>query len=150
MLQSEFEGCNAIYPIVSDFVPRPIAWGTYKSDSNTHYYVAEFVPKIEEVPEPQSFCALLAKLHKDSIALSKNGKFGFHVTTYGGTMPNDVTWCDTWEEFFTRGLRSFAEQEKAAQGVSEELEKCFHESSTKSSHDCLDRLPPKDGQSNRY
>lgn len=87
--------------------------------------MAELIPMIEEVPEPQSFCAVLAKLHKDSIALSENGKFGFHVTTYGGTMPNDVTWCDTWEESFARGLRGFAEQEKAAHGPSEVLEVLF-------------------------
>lgn len=84
--------------------------------------MAEFVPMIEEVPDPQSFCALLAKLHKDSIALSKNEKFGFHVTTYSGTMPLDTTWCDTWEESFALNLRGFAEQEKEAHGPSEVLE----------------------------
>ena len=125
MLRSEYEGCSAIYPVVPDFVPRPVAWGTYRSDTNTHYYMAEFVPMIEEVPDPQSFCAVLAKLHKNSIARSKNGMFGFHVTTYGGTMPNDVTWCDTWEESFTRGLRAFAEQEKVAHGPSEALEELY-------------------------
>lgn len=125
MLRSEYEGCSALYPIVPDFVPQPVAWGTYKSDPNTHYYMAEFIPMIEEVPEPQAFCAVLAKLHKDSIPLSKNGKFGFHVPTYGGTMPNDVTWCDTWEESYSRGLWGFTEQEKAAHGPSEALEDLY-------------------------
>jgi len=125
MLRSEYEGCSTIYPVVPGFVPRPVAWGTYRSDTNTHYYITEFVPMVAEVLEPRSFCAVLAKLHKDSIALSKNGKFGFHVTTYAGTMANDVTWCDTWEESFTRGLRAFADQEKAAHGPSEALEGLF-------------------------
>ena len=125
MLRSEYEGCSAIYPVVPDFIPRPIAWGTYRSDTNTHYYMAEFVPMSGEIPEPQSFCAALAKLHKNSIALSKNGMFGFHVTTYAGTMPNYVTWCDTWEESFTRGLQAFAEQEKAAHGPSDALEEMY-------------------------
>ena len=29
MVRSEFEGVNALYRIVPDFVPRPIGWGTY-------------------------------------------------------------------------------------------------------------------------
>ena len=123
MLRSEFEGISAIHSVVPEFVPQAIAWGTYASSSSTHYYLAEFIPMIEEVPEPQSFCAVLAKLHKDSVGLSPNGKFGFHVTTYSGNMPNDVTWCDTWEESFSRGLRSFAVQEIAAHGPHPELER---------------------------
>ena len=125
MLRSEFEGISAIHSVVPDFVPRAIAWGTYKSTTSMHYYLAEFIAMIEEVPEPEAFCAVLAKLHKDSIAFSKNGKFGFHVTTYAGNMPNDVTWCDTWEESYSRGLRGFAEQEKVVHGPNEELEALF-------------------------
>lgn len=94
MLRSEYEGCSAIYPVVPGFVPRPVAWGTYRSDTNTHYYITEFVPMVAEVPEPRSFCAVPAKLHKDSIALSKNGKFGFmspHMQELWQTMSRGVT-----------------------------------------------------------
>ena len=123
MVRSEFEGVNAIYAIVPDFVPRPIGWGTYKADQNKHFYMSEFIPMREELPDPQVFCAKLAQLHRDSISLSPNGKFGFHVATYAGNMPQDVTWCDTWEESFSRGLRGFAEQEKNACGPSEDLDR---------------------------
>ncbi len=123
MVRSEFEGVNAVYPIVPDFVPRPIGWGAYKADQNKHFYMSDFIPMIEELPDPQAFCAKLAQLHRDSIPLSPNGKFGFHVTTYAGNMPQDVTWCDTWEESFSRGLRGFAEQEKNARGPSEDLDR---------------------------
>ena len=40
-------------------------------------------------------------------------------------MPLEVAWCDTWEESYSRGLRDFTEQEKRAQGPSEELELLF-------------------------
>lgn len=37
-------------------------------------------------------------------------------------MPQDVTWCDTWEESYSRALRDFAKQENKAQDPSEELD----------------------------
>ena len=40
-------------------------------------------------------------------------------------MPLEVSWCDTWEESYSRGLRDFTEQEKRVQGPSEELERLF-------------------------
>ena len=123
MVRSEFEGVNAVYTIVPDFVPRPIGWGTYKTDQSKNFYMSDFIPMSEGLPDPQVFCAKLAQLHRDSISLSPNGKFGFHVTTYAGNMPQDVTWCDTWEESFSRGLRGFAEQEKNACGPSEDLDR---------------------------
>lgn len=82
MLHSEYEGVRALHRVVPELLPRPIAWGAYKSMSSTYFYLADFVPMIEEVPEPQAFSALLARLHKESIPHSPNGKFGFHVQTF--------------------------------------------------------------------
>ena len=82
MLQSEFEGVTALHGVVRELVPRPIAWGEYKSVPSTYFYLADFVPMRMDMPEPRAFCALLARLHKDSIPLSPDGKFGFHVQTF--------------------------------------------------------------------
>jgi protein-ribulosamine 3-kinase len=82
MSQGEFEGMIALYEIAPDFVPQPIGWGTYKSDPDTHFYLADFIDMIEELPDLQRFCAQLAKMHKDSIQHSPDGKFGFHTTTH--------------------------------------------------------------------
>ena len=82
MLQSEFEGVTALHSVVPELVPRPIAWGEYKSMPSTYFYLADFVPMKMDMPEPQAFCALLARLHRDSIPLSPDGKFGFHVQTF--------------------------------------------------------------------
>lgn len=77
---------------------------------------------IEDLPDVQQFCALLAKLHRESIPLSPNGKFGFPTTTYEGTMWQDTTWCDTWEESFLRHFKAFVQQEREVHGPDDELD----------------------------
>ncbi|KAH6673550.1 Fructosamine kinase-domain-containing protein [Halenospora varia] len=61
------------------------------------------LPLPHPLPSPSSFCAQLASLHTRS--QSPNGKFGFHVTTYNGDLPQDNKWVDTWEECFVHGLK---------------------------------------------
>ena len=73
----------------------------------------------EELPDLESFTESVARLHLNSI--SPNGKYGFHVTTYMGPLPQDNTWCDTWEEFFIRGMKRMLMLEEEAQGPNEEL-----------------------------
>lgn len=112
MCQGEFEGIKVLYQVVPGGVPRPVAWGTYSANADTHFYLCDFIDMIEALPDIPAFCAMLAKLHRESIPLSPNGKFGFPITTYEGTMWQDVTWCDTWEESFTRHFKAFVEQER--------------------------------------
>jgi Fructosamine kinase len=76
----------------------------------------------EELPEIESFTANVARLHWGSLAQSP-GKFGFPITTYMGPLPQDNTWCDTWEECFKRGMKRMLDLERNVQGPSEELEK---------------------------
>ncbi|KAF2831012.1 hypothetical protein CC86DRAFT_377933 [Ophiobolus disseminans] len=92
MSHGEFEGIKALHQVVPKGVPRPVAWGTYKSNPNIHFYLCDFVDMIEDLPDVPKFCALLAKLHMNSIPLSPNGKFGFHTMTYEGTMWQDTAW----------------------------------------------------------
>lgn len=122
MLCGEYEGVAALYEIAPDFVPFPVAWGTNKSDPNTHFYLCEFIDMVEKLPDVQKFCARLAKMHRDSISRSTNGRFGFHIITYEGNMYQDVTWCDSWEELFSRAMRAFVKQEHEVHGPSQELE----------------------------
>ncbi|PGH18219.1 hypothetical protein AJ79_00557 [Helicocarpus griseus UAMH5409] len=77
---------------------------------------------IDELPDMQKFCATLARMHRDSIPLSSNGKFGFHVVTYHGDKPRDVTWCDTWGQMFANSMKRRVQQERDAQGPSNELD----------------------------
>ncbi|KAK8040705.1 Fructosamine/Ketosamine-3-kinase [Apiospora marii] len=123
ILRGEYHGVKAIHRFTPDGIPRPVAWGTYMSDPNTHFYLCEFMDMKNELPDIQKFSSMLAKLHQDSMASPDSpSRFGFHAMTHEGSMYQDVTWCTTWEEFFRRRLQSFVDQEVVAQGPSEELD----------------------------
>lgn len=97
-----------------------MAWGTFQSDPNSHFYVCKFYDFIDGVPEPASFGEKLARLH--SSHLSPEGKFGFHCTTYNGNLPQDNTWCDSWETFFANGLRHVLNVREQRAGPNPELD----------------------------
>lgn len=123
MLRGEYHGVRAIYNFVPEGIPRPIAWGTYKADSHTHFYLCDYVDMIEELPDVRKFCALLAELHRQSMASEDApAEFGFPVATYEGSMYQDVTWCKTWEESFILHMKAFIDQERVSQGPSKELD----------------------------
>ncbi|KAH8678407.1 hypothetical protein BX600DRAFT_431686 [Xylariales sp. PMI_506] len=85
MVYGEFESMKAIYNVLPEFVPAPIAWGMYRSVADTYFFLCEFREMINDMPNPSQFAAQLAALHQSSKSLT--GKFGFHVTTYGGNLP---------------------------------------------------------------
>ncbi|KAI1133501.1 Fructosamine kinase-domain-containing protein [Nemania abortiva] len=123
MLRGEFYGVTAMYKFIPDGVPRPVGWGTYVSDPDTHFYLCEFIEMIEELPDIRKFSVMLAKLHHNSMVSSDAPtKFGFPIVTYEGKMHQDVTWCATWEESFSRQTKAFADQEILSQGPSQELD----------------------------
>ncbi|KAK5216185.1 hypothetical protein LTR72_010756 [Exophiala xenobiotica] len=122
MVQGEYEGVKALYKVAPDFVPRPVGWGTYAADQDTFFYLCDFVDMIEELPDMSKFCSRLAKMHTDSMKWSQNGKFGFHIVTYEGSMYQDVTWSESWEELFILAMKAFAEQERKVHGESKELQ----------------------------
>ncbi|KAG8415052.1 hypothetical protein J3458_008934 [Metarhizium acridum] len=77
----------------------------------------------QELPDIRKFSAMLAKLHRDSMVDKDAPKeFGFHVMTQEGTMYQDLSWCKSWEEMYTRRFQSFVDQERVSQGPSKELD----------------------------
>ncbi|KAL8699345.1 MAG: hypothetical protein Q9201_006057 [Fulgogasparrea decipioides] len=102
-LKGEYESTLAIHAVRADFIPKPILQGSFKSLQNTHYYLCRFYELAEELPEHKDFCAKVAYLHENS--KSPNGKFGFHVVTYNGDLPQENGYTDTWEEFFSNGFK---------------------------------------------
>ncbi|KAE8379355.1 Fructosamine kinase-domain-containing protein [Aspergillus bertholletiae] len=80
MVHGEFESMKAIYAVLPDFAPKPIAWGTYKDTPDIHFVLCEYREMTHEMPDPYKFTARLAALHKNS--MSPTGKFGFHMATY--------------------------------------------------------------------
>src|ERR1700761_7635235 len=100
MVRGECESMRALYAVSPDMVPKPIGYGTYESDPNTHFFLCEFVDLYDELPDVVDFCEKVADLHRRSMALSKNGMFGFDVTTCNGTVPQNNTWNESWEAFY--------------------------------------------------
>lgn len=120
MVHGEFESMKAIYTLLSDFAPKPIAWGTYKTIPDTHFFLCEFREMIDDMPDPHKFSARLAEMHQNSE--SPNGKFGFHLTTYSGNLPQMTEWEESWEAFFTKNLRWALKLELEAKGPDPELD----------------------------
>ncbi|KAI0908148.1 Fructosamine/Ketosamine-3-kinase [Ustulina deusta] len=103
---------SSIYKLQPGFAPKPIAYGTYETTPDTHFFLCEFREMSETMPNPHKFCALLAALHQSSE--SPNGKFGYHITTYSGNLPQMTEWEASWEVFFTKNLRYALDLELAA------------------------------------
>ena len=114
MVHGEYESMRAIYDILPNFVPKPIAWGTYKTVPSTHFFLCQFREMIDEMPDPDKFAARLAALHQNS--KSPNGMFGFHITTYGGNLPQLNEWEESWETYFAKSMRRALELELEAKG----------------------------------
>jgi protein-ribulosamine 3-kinase len=111
---------STIYAVTPDLVPRPIAWGTYASIPDVHFFLCDFHDMTDELPDLYTFPVKMAELHRTGT--SPNGKYGFPVTTYHGNTPIRHGWSDTWEEYFTRTTRALFLLEQEAQGPNDEIE----------------------------
>ncbi|KAJ4153436.1 hypothetical protein LMH87_009921 [Akanthomyces muscarius] len=121
----EFESMNAICKAAPGFAPRPIAWGQCCGDEETFFFISEFI-RIKphgNLPDTTPFCKALAQLHHNSA--SPTGKFGFHVTTCNGDVPQNNQWESSWEVFFSKGLRHMLEIDRKANGICSELEQAM-------------------------
>ncbi|KAI0456028.1 hypothetical protein F5B21DRAFT_469472 [Xylaria acuta] len=43
-----FESENTLYELVPEYVPRPVSFGTYRTQSDLHFYICEFVDMVDE------------------------------------------------------------------------------------------------------
>ncbi|KAA8647157.1 uncharacterized protein ATNIH1004_005845 [Aspergillus tanneri] len=120
MVHGEFESMKAIYTLLPDFAPKPIAWGTYYNIPDMHFLLCEYREMTDEMPDPHKFAARLAALHQNSS--SPTGKFGFHMTTYSGNLPQMNDWEESWEVFFAKSMRMALDLEVKAKGPHSELD----------------------------
>lgn len=120
MVSGEFRSLLAMWKTLSNFVPTPIGYGTYKSNTNIHFLLSDFVDMTGDVPEIQAFTETLAELHTKG--LSPNGMYGFEVPTYKGTIPQYTEWHDTWEESYYHSLKWFMLSEEKSQGSDDEMQ----------------------------
>ena len=119
MVSGEFISMRTLYETLPDAVPTPIAWGTYASNPNIHFFLCSFVEMTDDLPDIQKFSAKLAELHMKGS--SPNGKYGFSVPTLQGTIPQYTTWTDSWEAFFCNSFKTTMAVEEASQGTDAEM-----------------------------
>ena len=107
MMEGEFNGLTEIRKTMPSLVPKPHSWGKYKiGNPDTYFLLEEFIEMDKEIclPDPDQLCSRLAELHKNSI--SPTGKFGFHITTCQGQIPQMTgTWEARWEDLFVKILK---------------------------------------------
>ena len=122
-MRGEYESMSAIYKELPDFVPKPVAVGSYASDPDIHFYLMEFVDMTLEVPDPQSLSQKVSQMHQK--CLSPNGKYGFMVPSNNGPLVQPNTWTESWEEACTNLLQHCFDFEQGMHGKHEEMQKLW-------------------------
>ena len=120
MVHGEYESMKAICSVLPDFAPKPIAYGTYETIPDTHFFLCEYRDMAEKMPDPHKFTARLAALHQNS--KSPNGKFGFSIPTYAGNLPQMTDWEESWETFFAKSMKWSLDLEIKAKGYDPEFD----------------------------
>ena len=123
MVSGEFISMTHLHQVIPNATPTPIAWGTYASNAEIHFFLCHFVDVIDEVPDIENFTTIVAELHAKSS--SPNGKYGFPVPTYMGQMPQYNTWTESWEDFFTLSMERLMTTIEETQGPDQELQELF-------------------------
>lgn len=118
MMHGEHESQKTLYDLSPTFVPQPIAWGSYKSQPKTSFFLCDFINMTGEIPGPAKFCKKLAELHLKSMEKPPLSGFGFQMNTTQGIIPLDNTWNKSWEVFFTKALEHMIDAEAKTQGPS--------------------------------
>lgn len=120
MVEAEYESTKAWHDIVPDNVARPVGWGELINKPGRWFLLLEFRDMTDKMPPASEFVQVVARGHQESV--SPTGQFGFHLATFAGNQANDNSWCDTWEEWFTRSMKSTMERELQIQGPHPELQ----------------------------
>ncbi|KAL9581455.1 MAG: hypothetical protein Q9212_003890 [Teloschistes hypoglaucus] len=120
MVSGEYESMKALHSTSPDLTPEPIAWGTFAQADHVHFFLCEFVDMTDDLPDVEPTMKMLAELHAKSS--SPTGRYGFHVPTLQGTVPQFTEWTDSWEDFFAKSITMVFENEERSQGPDEEVQ----------------------------
>lgn len=119
-MQAHWHSESSLYHFIPEFIPKPIAFDTYESSHDTHFFLMEFVEMLDdqngEVPEPVAYMAPLPALHLRSTGQSPTGRFGFPVNTRFGNLSQANDWEDSWEVWWTKHMRMILAREEAIRG----------------------------------
>ena len=102
-MEGEFNAMTELYNTMPSLVPKPHAWGKFKlPDTDTYFLLCDFIDMSNRLPDPARLCSRIAELHRTSV--SPTGKFGFHMPTCHGKIPQRLDWDSNWASFFQKLL----------------------------------------------
>lgn len=84
--------------------------------------MCDFFDLTDDLPDIPKFCAVVARIHLDSMGKSPGGKYGFGITTHLAYVDNDNSWSDSWELWYAKALKRMLAEEKVSHGPDEELQ----------------------------
>lgn len=119
MALGEYESQVALHRCLPDHVCPAVGQGTLETDPTKAFFMTEFHKLRPGLVKEQALATMMQKMH--TTGLSPNGKFGFPVPTFKGYVPIDNTWCDTWEEYFTRMFKNDILWEQSVRGPDPEF-----------------------------
>ncbi|EHK17928.1 uncharacterized protein TRIVIDRAFT_129753, partial [Trichoderma virens Gv29-8] len=106
IVRGEFESNTLLHSTVPGFVPKPYAWGTYKSFPEYRFFLSE------ELYET-ALTKALANLHEKE---SPSGKYGYPTSFHLGLSTNDSVMCKTWVEFFQKDMQRLIAHDRKVNG----------------------------------
>lgn len=120
-MEGEFQAMTELYKTVPALIPKPHAWGKLTTQyPPTYFFLCDFVNISDRLPDPVTVGARVAELHQRSV--SPTGKFGFHVPTYDGKLPQTVDWDGSWPNFFSKLILGVFKLDVEVNGPWKELE----------------------------
>lgn len=129
MMEGEFRAMVELYKFAPSFIPKPHTWGKFESTPPvSHFIIYDFKDMTPKLPDPKPFCSELAKLHRTSE--SPTGKFGFHITTAHGKLPQYMKWNSSWESMFRKLLSDLMRLDLDTNGPWKEFENVYERALT--------------------
>jgi protein-ribulosamine 3-kinase len=122
MMLGEFTSVTEILKIMPGLLPLPYAWGKFKrEDPSTYFLLSEFIDMdVVTAPEPMQFTAKVAQMHQRGT--SPDGRFGFPVITCDGKMAHTVEWESSWAKFYAKLLLGVVKLDNETNGPLPKLE----------------------------
>jgi fructosamine-3-kinase len=121
MMKGSYEAEQQLHAFIPDHVPRPVAYGTHNTDSETHFYICEFIEMHDQLPTAKDWAATVSQLHLKSMGKSPTGQFGFNVSTHLANVPMENSWNSSWQAFWAQQMRSLFDHDERIHGPDEHL-----------------------------
>lgn len=117
-MKAHYESESNLYRFIPDNVPPPIAFDTYHSDPDRHFYLMEFVDMMDgQLPGPEPFMGTIASLHQGSAEKSPTGMFGFPIDTKFAHLATPNCWDASWGSWWRKNMEMVFKREVHERGA---------------------------------